>query len=555
MKAASLLEGIVGETVGGRFVLLEKLGEAEDGGVFRTVYQDRKAVIKLIVANDADANLCLQQWEIAKTLSHPHLAQVFEAGHFSRDNIDLMYMVTEYGDELLSHDHEVGAMDDRKTRQFLDPVLDALSYLHGKGIVHGHVKPSNVMRVSGTVKLTGDNFISCGTVQKPLRRVGSYDAPEVLTGKVTPAVDTWSLGMMLTEMVTGSLPEWDRSSNIEPFVSRFLPRPYLDVMLGSLLLDPRQRLRIRDIKHYLCMETSFESGGGSAPESWIAKKPTTAGAGEEAMDITVPTLAEFAETKRKSIPELTPSPSGRWDEDGGVATPMLFSHIFARYSDVDGNESWKPFLLGALILLSFCGFLLWRGGKLNSEWFKQIGSMVTPNRQEAAKQEAPAEIPNAAKSVPPQESAPQAAQSSATAPTAKPDTAGGDDQPVAAPQQSPNASPSTSGGAETDRDADGEVLQRALPTPAKAAVHGMRGPVHVTVRVSVDQNGNVAHADYVSPGKGNYFARISKRAAQLWKFTPPMRKGRAQSSAWTLRFYFTRKSIRATATNVVRHAD
>jgi serine/threonine protein kinase len=548
MKAASVLEGVVGETVGGRFVLLEKLGEAEDCGVFRTVDQDRKAVIKLIVAKDADANLCLQQWDIAKTLSHPHLAQVFETGHFSRDNIDLVYVVTEYGDELLSHELEAGAMDDLKVRQFLDPVLDALSYLHGNGIVHGHVKPSNIMRVSGTVKLAGDNFISCGTVQKPLRRVEGYDAPEVFTGKVTPAIDTWSLGMILTEMVTGSLPEWDRSSNIEPFVSRFLPRPYLDVMLGSLLLDPRQRLRIRDIQRYLGMETSFESGGGSAPESWIAKKPTTAGAGQGAADIAEPTLAEFAEIERKPIPELTPSPAGRWDEDGADATPVLFAQIGDRYSDEDGNESWKPFLLVALILLSFCGFLLWRSGKLNSEWFKQMASIVTSSRQEAAKQEAPAEIPNQAKSVPPQESAPQAPQSSATAPTAKPDTAGGDAPPVAAPQPSQNASPSISGGAEADRDADGGVVHRALPTPVKAAVHSMRGPVHVTVRVSVNHNGNVTHVEYVSPGEGNYFARISKRAAQLWKFTPPMRNGRAQSSAWILRFYFTRKSIRATAT-------
>ena len=547
MRAASVFEGVVGETVGGRFVLLEKLGEVEDCGVFRTIHQDRKAIIKLIVAKDTDANLCLQQWDIAKSLSHPHLAQVFETGHFSRDNIDFVYVVTEYGDELLSHDLEVGAMDDGKTREFLYPILDALSYLHENGIVHGHVKPSNIMRVSGTVKLAADNFISCGTVQKPLWRVGSYDAPEVLTGKVTPAVDTWSLGMLLTEMVTGNLPEWDRSSNIEPFVSGFLPRPYLDVMLGSLLLDPRQRFRIRDIKHYLSMATSFGSGGGSAPESWIADKSTTARAGQLAADIAAPTSAEVAESEWKSTPELAPSPSTRWDEDSGAATPVPFSQIGDRYSDEDTNGSWKPFLLGALILLSLCSFLLWRSGKLNSEWFKQIGSMVAPSRQEAAKQEAPAEIPAAPQSAPAQPSAPQAAQSSATGTAAKPDTAGGDAPPVAAPQSSQNASPGISGGAETDRDTDGEVAHRVLPTPAKAAIHGMRGPVHVTVRVSVNQNGKVARVDSVSPDEGNYFARISKRAAQSWKFTPPMREGRAQASAWTLRFDFTRRNVRASA--------
>lgn len=550
MKAASAFDELVGETIGGRFVLLERLGGSADCGVFVTHRQDQKSVIKLIRAEGADADLCLRHWDIAKSMSHPHLAQVFETGRCSRDNIDFVYVVTEYGDELLSQILEARAMEDRETREFLDPILDVLSYLHETGIVHGRLKPSNIMRVSGTVKLASDNFISRGTVQKRLRRVEIYDAPEVLTGKVTPAADTWSLGMTLVEMVTGRLPEWDRSSNLEPFVSQFLPRPYLDVMLGSLLLDPRQRFRISDIKMYLSMDTSFENGGGSAPESWISKKPTTAGAGQWEEDITAPAFAEVAETDRRSIPEQTPSPGSRWDEEDAHATPVLFSRISARDSDEEANGSWKPFLLGALVLLLFCGILLWREGLLNPGLFKQIVSAVTPARQDSAKQQSQAEIPSGAKSVPAQESAPQAVQSSATPQTPKPDAAGGGAQSEAAPQPSPNAGPGISGGAGTDRDANGEVAHRVLPNPSKAAVHGMRGPVHVTVRVSVDQNGNVAQVDYVSPGEGNYFARISKRAAQSWKFTPPMRKGRAQSSAWTLRFYFTRKHVRANATKL-----
>jgi hypothetical protein len=545
MKTASVFEELEGRTVDGKFALLEWLGGAADCGVFLTLRQGEKAVVKLIRAEGADADLCLLQWDLAKTLSHPHLAQVFEAGHLSLDSIDMVYVVTEYGDELLSQILEARALEERETREFLVPVLDALSYLHEKGIVHGHLKPSNIVRAGGIVKLSGDNLISCGATQKRLQRVGSYDAPEVLTGKLTPALDTWSVGMTLAEMVTGRLPEWDRSSNIEPFVSEFLPRPYLDVVLGSLLLDPRQRCRISDMKAYLTMDTSAANGGGSAPASWTVKKSTAAGAGHGEVEPTASTSVEAAKTEPDSSPgpaPVTPSPSGMWEEGSAAATPVLFS--LSHYQEVEPKGfRLIPVLLGALVLLVFGGFLLWRSGQLNQEWFKQIASMVMPSREQA-----PAAIPSAAQSAPPQESVPQAAQPSAIEPTAETGAAGGDAQSVATPQQSPNARPNSSEGTAAERDANGEVAHRALPDPSRAAIHSMRVPVLVTVRVSVDRNGDVAHAEYVSPGEGNYFARISKRAAQSWKFTPPMRKGRAVSSAWTLRFYFTRTNTQATAT-------
>jgi len=307
----------------------------------------------------------------------------------------------------------------------------------------------------------------------------------------------------------------------------------LDVLLGSLLLDPGQRCRIRDMKSYL--DTSFANGGGSAPASWNTKKPATAGGDQGCAE-----SAKVAETEPESVPEaapVTPSPRGRWHGEDAGATPVLFSQYSSRYQEEEPKGlRLMPVLLGALVLLAFGGFLLWRSGQLNPEWFKKIASVVTPSGQHVAQ------------SVPPQESASQSAESSANAPTAETGAAGGDAQPVAAPQHGPNASPNTNEGTAVEHDASGRVARRSLPNPSKAAIYGTRMPVHVTVRVSVDRNGDVAHAEYVSPGEGGYFARISKRAALSWKFTPPMRKGRALSSTWTLRFDFTRTNTHATAT-------
>jgi len=80
----------------------------------------------------------------------------------------------------------------------------------------------------------------------------------------------------------------------------------------------------------------------------------------------------------------------------------------------------------------------------------------------------------------------------------------------------------------------------------------MHAPVDVVLRVTVDRSGKVADASYVSPGPGNYFARISQRAAEGWTFNPPLRGGHAQTSVWRLRFYFWRQKLEATATEEER---
>jgi TonB family protein len=78
----------------------------------------------------------------------------------------------------------------------------------------------------------------------------------------------------------------------------------------------------------------------------------------------------------------------------------------------------------------------------------------------------------------------------------------------------------------------------------------MRGPVQVELRVSVNENGTVSNAEYMSHGPGNYFARISHDAARSWKFRPPKKDGNPRPSVWTLRFHFQRGKTEATAVEV-----
>ena len=87
-----------------------------------------------------------------------------------------------------------------------------------------------------------------------------------------------------------------------------------------------------------------------------------------------------------------------------------------------------------------------------------------------------------------------------------------------------------------------------MPSVSSGARESMHGPVTVEVRVSVDRSGTVSNAEYVTQGPGNYFARISVRAAESWKFTPPQPHGHPEPSVWTLHFYFTHGQTEVTAT-------
>jgi TonB family protein len=80
----------------------------------------------------------------------------------------------------------------------------------------------------------------------------------------------------------------------------------------------------------------------------------------------------------------------------------------------------------------------------------------------------------------------------------------------------------------------------------------MRRPVEVSIRVSVNRDGTVSDASYMSRGPGNYFARLAQKAAKSWTFKPPTRNGSPERSVWILRFNFERGKTETTATEESR---
>ena len=90
-------------------------------------------------------------------------------------------------------------------------ICAGVAYLHDHGIVHRDLKPGNIFLDEGTVKI-GDyglaKFISCSRRSGQTESVGTvhYMAPEIANGRYGREIDTYALGIILFEMLTGTVP-------------------------------------------------------------------------------------------------------------------------------------------------------------------------------------------------------------------------------------------------------------------------------------------------------------------------------------------------------------
>ena len=249
MNAAAVRHEWVGSLAGGRFPLLRWLGGSQDAGVFLTELseQGQKAIIKLVPANAEDAEARVASWEAATSLSHPNLMQVYSHGRCEIDGVACLYVVTEFADEVLAEILSERPLTTQETRELLSPALDALSYLHAKGLVHSRLKPSNIMAAGDRLKLSTDGLSSAGAAARPSSTRTVYDAPETELGSIGPAADIWSLGATLVDALTKYPPVWNRAKAAEPTVPESMPEPFASIARKCLRSDPARRTTIEAI--------------------------------------------------------------------------------------------------------------------------------------------------------------------------------------------------------------------------------------------------------------------------------------------------------------------
>jgi eukaryotic-like serine/threonine-protein kinase len=350
MSTALISPDWVGRVVDGRFALLEWLGGSGYSGVFKTELQQpipKPATIKLIPAEGAEADGLLANWAKTTLLSHPHLIKIFRSGRFQFGTVGMVYVVTEYADEVLSQIVPVRPLTATEAREMVGPILDGLSFLHEKGLVHGHVKPSNILVVSDQLKLSADQLRVGGAKVTQFKQLSIYDPPEGFEEAMSPATDAWGLGVTLVEALTQTPPAWNRSAFGEPTVPESVPQPFRDIARDCLRTNPARRCTLEEVRARLApgRKLEFPVSRVSEPEDeeprkrsvlpwviagivavlalvgllmWHGPKGSPQPADQAAQSPAAPEAPVVA-----PAPTPQPAPSRGTNAKGGVATKMM----------------------------------------------------------------------------------------------------------------------------------------------------------------------------------------------------------------------------------------
>jgi serine/threonine protein kinase len=246
---------LLGQTVG-KYQILSNLGSGGFGTVFlaRDTWIDKKVALKVPHRQTGDAEDLLQEPRLLAALDHPNIVGIMTA-----ERVDgVFFIVMEYvkGESLEAILDREKVLNTPEAINYVVQILKGVDHAHRATILHRDLRPANVLvSESGILKVA--DFGTSRLLEKSHATtvIGSppYMAPEHFQGRAVLASDIYSVGVILYQMLTGTLPYFSPNpAQIERLVAQgrctpprlrnlHVPKELSDIVMKAMAPDLAER--------------------------------------------------------------------------------------------------------------------------------------------------------------------------------------------------------------------------------------------------------------------------------------------------------------------------
>uniref|UniRef100_A0A8C5IPS5 non-specific serine/threonine protein kinase n=1 Tax=Junco hyemalis TaxID=40217 RepID=A0A8C5IPS5_JUNHY len=227
---------VLGQGSYGKVFLVRKI-KGSDAGQLYAMKVLKKATLKV-----RDRVRSKMERDILAEVNHPFIVKL----HYAFQTEGKLYLILDFlrGGDLFTRLSKEVMFTEEDVKFYLAELALALDHLHGLGIIYRDLKPENILLdEEGHIKITDFGlskeaidhdkraYSFCGTIE--------YMAPEVVNRRGhTQSADWWSFGVLMFEMLTGSLPFQgkDRKETMALILKAKLGMPqFLSIEAQSLL--------------------------------------------------------------------------------------------------------------------------------------------------------------------------------------------------------------------------------------------------------------------------------------------------------------------------------
>jgi serine/threonine protein kinase len=246
---------LLGQTVG-KYQILSNLGSGGFGTVFlaKDVWIDKKVAIKVPHRQSGEWGDLLQEPRLLAALDHANIVGIVTA-----ERVDgVFFIVMEYvkGESMEAVLDREKSLDVPRSLNYAVQILKGVDHAHQAQILHRDLRPANVLvSESGVVKVA--DFGTSRFLEKSHATtvIGSppYMAPEQFQGRAVLASDIYSVGVIIYQMLTGTLPYFSPNpAQIERMVAQgrctpprirnaHVPREISDIVMKAIASDLNER--------------------------------------------------------------------------------------------------------------------------------------------------------------------------------------------------------------------------------------------------------------------------------------------------------------------------